>query len=110
MIGVLLRVHDRMADLAVCVDLIRKYWTRDRYHLVVVSNGLSEGHLLPEVVRTAADHCVELAHNSGHLHGNAQLVLAGLPHIPAACRYTVLLEADTWVFSDELVQTYARRE
>jgi len=52
---------------------------------------------------------VELTHNAGHLSGNAQLILAGLPHIPASCRYTVLLEADTWVFSDALVQAYARR-
>ncbi|WP_157693542.1 hypothetical protein [Opitutus sp. GAS368] len=109
MIGVLLRVHDRMADLAVCVDLIRKYWNRDRYHLVVVSNGRPAGHRLPESVRAAADRCVELERNSGHLQGNAQLVQAGLGHIPAECRYTVLLEADTWVFSDALVQKYVRR-
>jgi hypothetical protein len=109
MIAVLLRVHDRMADLAVCVDLIRKYWIRDRYHLVVVSNGRPAGHALPESVRAAADHCVELAHNPGHLQGNAQLILAGLRHVPAECRYTVLLEADTWVFSDALVQKYAGR-
>lgn len=98
-----------MADLAVCVDLIRKYWNRDRYYLVVVSNGLPAGHRLPESVRAAADHCVELTHNPGHLQGNAQLVLAGVGHIPAGCRYTVLLEADTWVFSDALVQQYVRR-
>jgi len=109
MIAVLLRVHDRMADLAVCVDLIRKHWKQEPYHLVVVSNGLAAGHPLPASVRAAADHCVELARNSGHLRGNAQLLLTGLRHIPAACRYTVLLEADTWVFSDALVQKYARR-
>lgn len=98
-----------MADLAVCVDLIRKYWKGDRYHLVVVSNGLAAGHPLPDSVRALADECVELAHNSGHLTGNAQLLLAGMGHIPADCRYTVLLEADTWVFSDALVQKYVRR-
>lgn len=98
-----------MADLAVCVDLIRKYWTRDHYYIVVVSNGRPAGHLLPESVRAAADRCVELSQNPGHLRGNSQLILAGLPHLPAACRYTVLLEADTWVFSDALVQKYARR-
>jgi len=109
MIAVLLRVHDRMADLAVCVELIRKYWKRDRYHLVVVSNGPAAGHTLPESVRAAADNCVELAHNSGHLVGNAQLLMAGIKHLPAECRYTVLLEADTWVFSDALVQKYVHR-
>ncbi len=98
-----------MADLAVCVDLIRKYWNRDSYYLVVVSNGRSAGHSLPESVWAAADRCVELVHNAGHLKGNAQLVLAGLGLIPDECRYTVLLEADTWVFSDTLVQEYVRR-
>jgi len=98
-----------MADLAVCIDAIRKHWKRDDYYLVVVSNGLSAGHALPASIRAAANHCVELPRNAGHLRGNSQLILAGLPHLPAACRYTVLLEADTWIFSDVLAQKYARR-
>ena len=38
------RVHDRVADLRVCLDAVRRHWRRHRYHVVVASNGRAAGH------------------------------------------------------------------
>jgi hypothetical protein len=106
MTGILLRVFNRIEDVSICVELIRKYWVRDTYHLLVVGNGKSAGFPIPEAVRAQADNVVELDQNLGHFKGNAQQILAGIPHLPDTCAYTILLEADTWVCTDELVQKY----
>ena len=41
--------------------------------------------------------------NPGHIGGSRQLLVEGVRQIPIECAYTVLLEADTWLFSDLLV-------
>ncbi len=108
-ICVIVRVHDRLEDLAVCVDVIRRCWIRHQVHLVVCFNGASRGLQLPPTVLKSADRCVVLDENAGHIEGNAQLLRAGIPHIPSDCAFTVLLEADTWLFDDLLLERYCGR-
>jgi GT2 family glycosyltransferase len=103
---IVMRVFNRIEDLQICIDIIKKYWVRGTYYIVVVGNRKSEGFPIPEAVRTKVNKVVELDQNLGHREGNAQLVLEGIPHIPDTCQYTVLLEADTWVFTDEVVHKY----
>lgn len=102
---VVLRVHQRMEDLAILVDLISRHWTLPR-HLLVVSNGAAAGHRVPDSVIRAADRVVELDHNAGHIGGNAQLLQAAVPLIPGDCPVTLLLEADTWLFDDRMLRPY----
>ena len=108
-LSVVIRVYDRMADLIICVECIRKYWNTHNYHLIIVSNGKSNGFEMPEIVKNAADCVIELEKNRGHLKGNSQLLLAGIEQIPTDSRYTVILEADTWIFSDELIDKYINK-
>jgi hypothetical protein len=109
MIGVLIRVFNRLDDLKICVQTVRKYWRADEYHLVVVSNGAATGSPVPSEVHAQVDRVVELEQNAGHLEGTAQLLSAGVPYLPDACRYSVLLEADTWVFTDRTIHDYLPR-
>lgn len=105
---VVLRVHTRMADLETLVGIIGRHWTLPR-HLLVVSNGAAAGVAVPERVQQAVDDVLELAHNAGHIGGNAQLLQAALPRIPQDCPYTLLIEADTWLFDDHLLRRYLER-
>ncbi len=75
---VLIRVYNRMQDLEICVEAIRKYWKSRNYFLLVVSNGLSDGYKVPESVKKSADHVVEISKNAGHQKGNSQLLLHGI--------------------------------
>lgn len=107
-ISVIIRVYDRMADLTVCVESIRSYWSRYNYFLIVVGNGKVNGFTIPEQVRNSVDRVIELEENLGHIDGNAQLLLAGIDYVPVDSRYTIILEADTWIFSDELIDRYVK--
>ena len=106
---VLLRVHDRMHDLEICVDVIRKHWTAGKYVLLVASNGGTRGLTVPPSVRAAADRVLEVDGDAGHFGGSAQLLHAGIRAVPDDCRWTILLEADTWIFGDAILQRYIRR-
>ncbi len=108
-ICIILRVFNRMSDLEVNLQAIRRGWTRHRYHVLVVSNGTGAGHRVPDAVRSQADEVVELADNPGHRAGSARMLREGVVRIPAACRYAVLLEADTWILSDAVVDRAVRR-
>jgi hypothetical protein len=55
------------------------------------------------------DQVVELQSNPGHLEGTSQLLQAGIAAVPEACRWTVLLEADTWIFDDTLLRRCMQR-
>lgn len=106
---VLVRVHHRMDDLVVCLQVIRKHWLRGSYAVVVVSNGVSRGHPVPAAARQLADAVLEIDANPGHFGGNAQLLREGLTAVPARCRWTILLEADTWIFGDAILRAYMHR-
>lgn len=109
MIAVLIRVFNRLDDLKICVDTIKKYWHADTYYLVVVGNGASTGSPVPAEIHAHVDRVVELEHNAGHQHGSAQLLSASVPYLPDTCRYAILLEADTWVFTDQIIHAYLPR-
>ncbi len=102
-LAVVIRVHDRMQDLQVAVRCVKEHW-RIATQLMIVSNGVSRGFEIPADVRAAADSILELTHNAGHIGGNAQLLLASIPHLPPQCEWVLLLEADTWLFDDRLLR------
>jgi hypothetical protein len=108
-ICVLVRVYNRLADLEVCLDAIRLHWRRHRFHVVVLSNGGRDGYPLPERLGPSVAGVVECDAGTGHVSGNSGLLLEGIRHIPADCEYTVLLEADTWVHSDAVLDGYLAR-
>jgi hypothetical protein len=108
-ICVLIRVYNRTLDLKYCVDLIRDTWKSHNYHILVVSNGKQNGYPIDQQIIRNIDCLVEIANNIGHFKGNSQLLLEGLPYIPDTCKYTIILEADTWLYGDDLVKKYIHR-
>lgn len=105
-ICIIIRVYDRIEDLESCLAIIRRTWKAFDYHVVVVSNGKVNGFNITSRITDSADVVVELENNDGHLKGNAQLLLSGIPCIPEDCAYTIILEADTWIYGDKLVKKY----
>jgi hypothetical protein len=105
-IAVLIRVFDRIEDLRCNLQIIEQTWKRNRYTIIVVSNGASQGYPIPADLYRQIDCLVELPANAGHLEGNAQLLLEGIKHIPPTCPFTLLLEADTWLYTDHLIDRY----
>lgn len=97
-----------MEDLKICVNVVNKYWTHFSKEIVVVSNGKSLGYRIPDEVRAVIDKSIELEDNAGHQKGNSQLLMEGIRHISDDCDFIVLLEADTWVFGDEIIVKYTK--
>lgn len=108
-IAVLVRVYNRLSDLQVCVDAIKKHWTQHPYHLMVISNGASAGYRVPDSIKASVAQVIELPENVGHIKGTSQLLQAGIPDLPDECEFTVLLECDTWIFTDRILAEYFRR-
>ncbi len=105
-IAVLIRVYDRIEDLKYNLQIIKKTWTKFDYHIIVVSNGYPDGYRIDTESIRCIDNFVALEHNAGHKKGNSQLLLEGQKCIPANCDYTVILEADTWVYTDQTIVEY----
>lgn len=105
-IAVLIRVYDRVEDLKYNLEIIRQTWIRFKYHIIVVSNGYPDGYQIDTQSTKAIDSFVALEHNAGHKKGNSQLLIEGQKCIPADCDYTVILEADTWIYTDKIVAEY----
>jgi hypothetical protein len=108
-ICILIRVYNRIEDLRHCVDIIRDTWTENNYYIVLAANGRADGFAIPPETLAKVDRLAEVENNIGHFSGNSQLLLAGLPFIPDYCPYTVILEADTWIYGDELISRYIKR-
>lgn len=108
-ICVIVRVYNRITDLHECIAAIRNYWKKNSYHIVIVGNGKDKGFVIPENIKEMADRVIELDENAGHLKGNSQLLKEGIKYIPAECRYSVILEADTWIFTDEIIDSYIEK-
>jgi hypothetical protein len=105
-ICILIRVYNRIEDLTCCIDIIRDTWKAHDYYLLVVANGRGDGYVIPERTTLKIDRLVEVENNIGHFTGNSQLLIAGLPYIPSDFKYTLILEADTWMYGDEIVTKY----
>lgn len=108
-ICIIIRVYNRIEDLVCNLEIICKTWTLNDYYIIVSANGIDEGYILPEVVFSQADKVLESDKNDGHYFGNARLILNSIPYIPQQCEYTILLESDTWLFTDLLISEYIER-
>ncbi|MBD3232461.1 MAG: hypothetical protein GF315_01915 [candidate division Zixibacteria bacterium] len=106
---VFIRVCHRMEDLRILVDIIRKHWTNGSYFILIASNGKSLGYDIPPEVKNSVDKTVELQDNLGHKAGDGMLLQSGLQFIPDSCEYTILLQADTWIFDDGLISKYIEK-
>lgn len=105
---VLIRVYDRLEDLLCNLRIIRDSWTMNTYEIIVVSNGESNGHILPTEVYGLSDKVVKLKNNSGHLKGNSQLLLEGLKEIKLSdYDFFIILESDTWLYTDKIINKYS---
>jgi len=106
-ITILIRVYNRIDDLVANIKIIRLLWKKfNKADIIVSFNGKEDGYFLPEVVSENANHVIELATNLGHLKGNSQMILEAYSFIPEDTDFLVLLEADTWLLDDSLIDRY----
>ncbi|MEN9918484.1 MAG: hypothetical protein RL662_920 [Bacteroidota bacterium] len=105
-VAVLIRVYDRIEDLKYNLQIIKKTWTEYQYHVIVVSNGYPNGYIVDPQSISSIDSFVALEHNAGHRKGNSQLLIEGVKSIPHDCDYTIILEADTWMYKDKVIKEY----
>lgn len=105
-IAILIRVYDRIEDLKYNLQVIRDTWQVFDYYIIVVSNGYPKGYEIADDSKVLIDNLVVLEHNAGHKKGNSQLLLEGIKYIPNDCDYTIILEADTWIYQDKIVEKY----
>lgn len=105
-ICVIIRVFNRIKDLEFNLEIIRKTWTTNEYYVIVSSNGEQNGYMLTDCIISHSDKVVKCEGNGGHLKGNSLLLLQAIPSIPKDCNYTLLLEADTWLYKDTLINKY----
>jgi len=108
-ISVIIRVFNRLDDLKICLETIRKHWLGANYFIIVVGNGKALGFDIDSSTQQLSDRCIQLDTNAGHLKGNSQLLQEGMKHIPADSDFTVILEADTWIFSDAVILKYTEK-
>lgn len=107
-ITVLIRVYDRIEDLKYNLQIIADTWKSNNYHVIVVSNGKSKGYDIPSQSLSLIDNLVSLEENAGHRKGNSQLLMEGAKYIPENSEFTLILEADTWVYGDDIITKYAK--
>jgi len=107
-IAVLIRVYDRIEDLKHNLRIISETWKENDYYIIVVSNGKSNGFEIAPESLTYIDKLVILQENAGHRKGNSQLLIEGAKYIPSDCSYTLILEADTWMYEDSVISKYTK--
>lgn len=105
-VAVLIRVYNRIEDLKYNLRIIRDTWKENSYYIIVVSNGKNHGYEIPAESLPLIDRLVILEENAGHRKGNSQLLIEGAKHIPDDCKYTLILEADTWMYTDSIISRY----
>lgn len=105
-VAVLIRVYDRIEDLKYNLQIISDTWKENDYYVIVVSNGKSNGFDIMTESIPFIDKLVILDKNAGHRRGNSQLLMEGMKYIPADCKYTLILEADTWMYGDRIISKY----
>jgi hypothetical protein len=107
-IAVLIRVYDRAEDLKHNLQIISDTWKENDYYIIVVSNGKNNGYEIPQESIPLIDKLVVLDNNAGHRKGNSQLLMEGAKHLPLDCEFTLILEADTWLYRDNIISKYAK--
>lgn len=108
-ISVIIRVYDRVIDLEKNLYIISRLWLLHDYIITVVFNGGSDGYELTDNIRNLSSTILSLEENSGHIKGNSQLIMEALKQSKANTDYTILLEADTWLMGDDLIDKYIRK-
>lgn len=107
---VLIRVYDRTEDLLYNLEIIRDTWKSHQYDVYVVSNGINNGYIIPEKAYGLANSIIDLKENAGHLKGNSQLLMEGMRQIDIRpYDYLIILEADTWLYTDKLISKYIEK-
>ncbi|NDV79332.1 hypothetical protein [Dysgonomonas sp. 511] len=105
-VAILIRVYDRTEDLEHNLRVIRDTWKENDYYIIVVSNGKNNGYEIPAESLPLINKLVILEQNAGHRRGNSQLLMEGMHYIPDDCAYTLILEADTWMYGDSVISKY----
>lgn len=105
-VAILIRVYDRIEDLKYNLEIIHNTWSLSDYYVIVVSNGYPKGFIIDDSSEKYINKLVVLDQNAGHKKGNSQLLLEGIKYIPDECRYTIILEADTWIYTDNVLVKY----
>lgn len=105
-VAILIRVYDRVEDLKHNLQIISDTWKENDYYTIVVSNGKSNGYEVTPDSLPLIDKMVTLEENAGHRRGNSQLLMEGIKYIPSDCKYTLILEADTWMYGDRIISKY----
>lgn len=105
-VAILIRVYDRVEDLKHNLQIISDTWKENDYYTIVVSNGKSNGYEVTPDSLPLIDKMVILEENAGHRRGNSQLLMEGIKYIPSDCKYTLILEADTWMYGDRIISKY----
>lgn len=105
-VAILIRVYDRIEDLKHNLRIISDTWKENDYYTIVVSNGKNNGYEIAPDSLPLIDKLVILEENAGHRRGNSQLLMEGIKYIPSDCKYTLILEADTWMYGDRIISKY----
>ncbi len=105
-VAILIRVYDRVEDLKHNLRIISDTWKENDYYTIVVSNGKNNGYEVTPDSLPLIDKLVILEENAGHRRGNSQLLMEGIKYIPSDCKYTLILEADTWMYCDSVISKY----
>lgn len=105
-VAILIRVYDRIEDLKHNLRIISDTWKENDYYTIVVSNGKNNGYEVTPDSLPLIDRLVILEENAGHRRGNSQLLMEGIKYIPSDCKYTLILEADTWMCGDSVISKY----
>lgn len=105
-VAILIRVYNRVEDLKHNLQIISDTWKENDYYTIVVSNGKSNGYEVTPDSLPLIDKMVILEENAGHRRGNSQLLMEGIKYIPSDCKYTLILEADTWMYGDRIISKY----
>ena len=105
-----IRVYSRILDLIEVVGIIKSTWITNDYDIFIVSNGEGAGYILPDYIKEAAYKVVSLNSNTGHQKGSSQLLQALYDNVNfETYDYCIILEADTWIYGDGIINKYIRR-
>ena len=107
-VSVIIRVYDRIDDLEHNLHIISQLWTKHDYHITVVFNGQEAGYTLTKTIIENSSYIINLEKNAGHLKGNSQLILEAHKQTIES-DFTILLEADTWLMNDTIIDTYINK-
>ena len=104
---VAIRVYSRVSDLECLVEVINKTWLRYQYDIYVISNGTEDGHPVPADIKDRVHKIICIQNNAGHQSGSSQLLLAFWDNVNLdTYDYTIIIEADTWVYGDKIICKY----